>query len=84
MGAHGPTSGRRFFFLKWNIGLKLSKSEPSRELPAQQNTRTKCEICSELTKTSERRHWRFSDVFIVNFEHISHLALVFLLLPLKK
>ena len=25
----------------------------------------------------------FSDVFIVNFEHISHLVLVFLLLTLK-
>ena len=42
------------------------------------NTITRCEICSKLTiKTSERRHWGRSDVFIVNFEHISHLALVF-------
>ena len=40
-------------------------------------TRTKCEICSRLTiKTPERRHWHSSGVFIVNFEHISHLALV--------
>ena len=32
---------------------------------------------SKLTiKTLERRHWRPSSVFIVNFEHISHLALV--------
>ena len=39
----------------------------------------KSEICSKLTiKTPERRHWRRSSVFIVNFEHISHLALVFL------
>ena len=36
------------------------------------NTRTRCEICS-----------KFSRVFIVNFEHISNLALVFLLLTLK-
>ena len=36
------------------------------------NTRARCEICSKLTiKTSERRHWRRSGVFIVNFEHIS-------------
>ena len=28
-------------------------------------------------------HWRRSDVFIVNFEHISHLVLVFLLLTLN-
>ena len=34
------------------------------------NTRKKCEIFSKLTiKTPERRHWRRSGVFIVNFEH---------------
>ena len=39
--------------------------------------------CSKLTiKKPERRHWHRSSVFIVNFEHISHLALVFLLLTL--
>ena len=49
------------------------------------NTRTRCEICSKLTiKTPERRHWRRSGVFIVNFEHISHLVLVFLLLTLSR
>ena len=49
------------------------------------NARTRCEICSKLTiKTPERRHWRRSDVFIVNFEHISHLVLVFLLLTLNR
>ena len=46
------------------------------------NTRTRCEIFSKLTiKTLERR--RRSGVFIVNFEHISHLVLVFLLLILN-
>ena len=34
-------------------------------------------------KTPERHHWRRSGVFIVNFDHISHLALVFLLLTLN-
>ena len=29
------------------------------------------------------RHWRRSGIFIVNFEHISHLVLVFLLLTLN-
>ena len=30
--------------------------------------------CTKLTiKTPERRQWRRSGVFIVNFEHISHL-----------
>ena len=49
------------------------------------NTRTRCEICSKLTiNTPERRQWRHSGVFIVNFEHISHLALVFLLLTLSR
>ena len=44
------------------------------------NTRTRFEICSKLAiKTPERR----SGVFIVNFEHISHLVLVFLLLTLN-
>ena len=47
-------------------------------------TRTRCEICSKLTiKTPERRQWRRSGIFIVNFEHISHLVLVFLFLTLN-
>ena len=44
------------------------------------NTRVSCEICSKLIKTQERGHWRHSGVFIVNFENISHLVLVFQLL----
>ena len=48
------------------------------------NIRARCEICSTPTiKTPERRHWRRSGVFIVNFEHTSHLVLVFLLLTLS-
>ena len=40
------------------------------------------EIFSELTKkTPERRQWRCSDVFIVNFEQISRM--VFPLLTLN-
>ena len=43
------------------------------------NTRARREIYSELTiKTPERRLWRRSGVFIVSFEHISHLFLAFL------
>ena len=49
------------------------------------NTRTRCEICSKLTiKTLERLPWRCSGVFIVNFEHISHLVLKSLLLTLSR
>ena len=48
------------------------------------NTRKSCGIFSKLTtKTTERRRRR-SGVFIVNFENISHLFLVFLLLTLNK
>ena len=39
------------------------------------NSRTRCEICSKLViKTPERRDWRHSGVFIVNFEHIFTLC----------
>ena len=49
------------------------------------DTRKICEICSKLTiKTPERCHCRCSGVFIVNFQHISHLVLVFLLLTLRR
>ena len=49
------------------------------------NTGTRGEICSELTiKTPERRQWRRFGVFLVIFEHISHLVLVFLLLTLSR
>ena len=48
------------------------------------NTRERCETCSKLTiKPLKLRQWCRSDVFIVNFEHISYLSLVFLLLPLN-
>ena len=39
-------------------------------------------VNNKNTKTT--RHWRHSGVFIVNFEHISHLFLVLLLLTLDK
>ena len=49
------------------------------------NTRTRCEIYSKLAiKIPERRQWRRSGIFIVNFEHISYLVLVFLLLTLSR
>ena len=40
--------------------------------------------CSKLTiKTTERRQWHLSGVFIVSFEHILYIVLVFLLLTLN-
>ena len=48
------------------------------------NTRKKCKTFSKLTiKAPQRLHWCLSDVFIVNFEHSSHIFLVFLLLTLN-
>ena len=42
------------------------------------NTRTTVEICSKLrVKTPERLQWRCSFVFIVKFEQIRHIDLVF-------
>ena len=46
------------------------------------DARTICEICSKLIiKTPERGN---SDFFVVNFEHIWHVNLVFPSLTLKK
>ena len=44
------------------------------------NARTRCEISSKLTIKIPVSFW----YFIVNFEHISHLVLVFLLLTLSR
>ena len=42
------------------------------------NTKKRSETCSNLTTdTQKRRQWRRSDFFIVNFEHILHLFLLF-------
>ena len=42
--------------------------------------------CSKLTigTLEQGVKWRCSGVFIVNFEHISHLVLMFLLLTLSR
>ena len=66
--------------------LPLLESLLSRQLHVQSNNRnirSRSEICSKLTiKTPERYEWHPSGVFMVNFEHISHLVLVFLLVTL--
>ena len=49
------------------------------------NIIARCEICSKLTiKTPEKRHLHRSTLFNVNFEHISHLTLVFVMLTLTR
>ena len=47
------------------------------------NTRKRYEVCSELMKKiPERCQWCHSVILIVNFDHIAHLFLVFLLLKM--
>ena len=49
------------------------------------NARNRCEICSKLIiKTPKWRQRLRFDVFIVNFEHISHLFILLLFLTLNK
>ena len=58
-------------FVRYPAGIYLFKVN-------NRNIRTRCEICSKLTiKTPGRRHWLRSGVFIVNFDHISHLVYCF-------
>ena len=38
----------------------------------------------DTIKTPEQRHCSRSGVFVVNFEHISHLALVFLIVNIEQ
>ena len=71
---------KSFYF----INVRLKPAENYMFKVNNRNTRTWCEICSKLTiKTTERRHWRPSGVFIVNFKHTLQLILVFLLLTLN-
>ena len=48
-------------------------------------TRTMCEICSNLTiKIEEWSQWHRSGVFVVNFEYVSDIVLLWPLLTLNK
>ena len=61
-------------FLKYKADIYLLKVYNKK-------IKTMLEISSKLTKmTPERHHWRRSGVFIVNFEQISNIVLVFSLL----
>ena len=70
-----------------NLVRLLLKTFPSWHLLVQinsRNTRRRCKICLKLAIKPKWRHWRRSDIFIVNLEHIPHLFPVFLLLTLNK
>ena len=80
---------------KWgkDYGLILIRSGIAGNNPANiyllkvnnRNTRKRYELCSKLIiKTSQRRNWCRSGVFIINFEHFYTFFLVFLLLTLSK
>ena len=62
---------------RFPVGIYLLKVDD-------RNIITRCKICSQLTiRTPERRQWRPCGVFVVSFEYISHLVLLFLLLTLN-
>ena len=64
-------------FKTYQVGIYLLKVND-------RNTKTRYEICSKVRiKTPERCQWRRSGIFILNFEGISYLVLVFLLLTLN-
>ena len=54
---------------------------PSRNKVTRKTTK-QCGICLKLTKKTPEGRRRRSGVFIVNYEHISHINLVFRYLPL--
>ena len=73
--------------MEFLIGFYVGPPSQPNSVPSQPTftcSKLKGEIYSKLTiGTPERYQWRRSDVFIVNFKHISHLVLVFLLLTLS-
>ena len=68
------------------LSASLQKQLPNNHLldqSQQNNTARRCETCSKLTiKAPKQRQLPRSRVFIVNFEHISHLFLAFLSMTL--
>ena len=63
------------FYSNLNVVL-LCSSEPRKQIQYSQSSKLSL-------KTPERRQQRRFDVFSINFEHISYLLLVFLLLNLN-
>ena len=78
-GSVSYTTQKLFIWLK-NNQMKENPVGNSMLKVNNRNTRTRCEIFSKLTII----HWRRFGVFIVNFEYISDLVLVFLLLTLSR
>ena len=73
-------------FAKFTGGWLSYRSESCKFINETTTEMFSCEFCG-IFKTSlftEHLWWRSSGVFMVNFKHILHLLLVFLLLVLKK
>ena len=58
--------------MEFSIGQSLTRSK------------SKAKALEKGLKYFQSFHWRRSGVFIVNFEHISHLFLVYLLFNLNR
>ena len=63
----------------WNM-FKVTIKTPERRHPCQSTISIKL---LNLIEIALRHGWHRSGVFIVNFEHIPHLVVVFLLLTLN-
>ena len=83
--ASGWCLGFAKYFANFSLALLIKVLKKKKEKSEKACNWKMYEICSKLTrKTQEKSHWRHSGVFIVNFEHISDLFLVFLLLALNR
>ena len=73
------------FLIFWPIFTGFTYSRIYLFKVKKENTKTMCKICSKLPiKTPATLHWLRSRVFIVNFEQISNIVLVFQLLTLTR
>ena len=81
-----------FFVVESWCNLWVMQYSSQNSLPANiylfkvnnKNIRQRHELPSKIKTKTPERHWRSFGVLIVNFEHISQLFTVFLLLTLKK
>ena len=85
-----PYVKKKYFLRQGNYTVKVNNEEVLNSAGTcskwnNGKTRTMSEICSKvIIKKLERRQLPLSDVFIVYFEQISHIVLVFELLTLNK
>ena len=60
-----------YTFLRHNLSKSIILADICLLKVKNRSAITRCEICSKLTiKRPKPRRWRYSSVFIVNFEHI--------------